>query len=298
MKLPFALLSFVAACSGPSSPKTPQETAQGRAQPFQIGALEAYAVSDGFLTLPNDGNAFTGHTAEEVGDLLAAAGLPRDPLHFDIQALLVKAGDRVLLFDTGLRDPGFRDAGRLPASLALAGVAPSAVTDIFISHVHGDHVLGLLTDDGALAYPSATVHLTAPEWAFLQSDGEASSKQLVAAIGAQVDAFEPGAQLLPEVKAVDTRGHTPGHSSYEVGTGADKLFYIGDVAHHAVLSLQRPAWPIQFDTDPAAAEAVRQATLAKLASDGTRTFACHFPYPGLGHVVAEGDGLVWKPEPR
>ncbi len=294
MKLPFALVLFVAACSSPPS-KTPQEPAQGRAERIQIGALEAYAVSDGFLSLPNDGQAFTGHTADEVGDLLAAAGLARDPIHFDIQALLVKAGDRVLLFDTGLRDAGFPDAGRLPASLALAGVAPSAVTDIFISHVHGDHVLGLLTADGAPAYPSATVHLTAPEWAFLQADTEASSKQLVAALGARVDAFEPGARLLPEVKAVDTRGHTPGHSSYEVGTGADKIFYLGDVAHHAILSLQRPAWPIAFDTDPVAAAAMRQATLARLASDGTRVFACHFPYPGIGHVVADGGGLVWRP---
>ena len=76
------------------------------------------------------------------------------------------------------------------------------------------------------------------------------------------------------------------------------MFYIGDLAHHSVISVQRPAWSIKFDGDRPAAEAMRQQTLAKLAADHTRVFAVHFPFPGVGHVVAEGQGLVWKPEAR
>jgi len=298
MKAVIVLLA--AACAGSPSPKPPAESA-GHAERLQIGALEAYVLEDGHLVVPNDGQLFgLGRSTSETAEVLAAAGLPRDKIRLDIQCLLVKAGDRVLLFDTGLGDAMGAQAGHLLQSLALAKVAPGAVTDIFISHAHGDHVGGLVTKAGTLAFPVATIHMSAPEWALFQTDTEADSKRVVAAIGAKVSTFEPGAQVLPLVKAVATQGHTSGHSSYEIGTDdkAATVFYLGDVAHHSVISVQRPSWSIAADMDRPAAEAMRQATLAKLAADHARVFAAHFPFPGIGQVVAEGQGLVWKPEAR
>jgi glyoxylase-like metal-dependent hydrolase (beta-lactamase superfamily II) len=297
MKLSVALLLLATACSSSSSsPKAPAEKS-GRAERLQIGNLEAYALEDGHLVVPNDGQLLgLGRPPSEIAEVLAAAGLPRDTIRLDIQCLLVKAGDRVILFDTGTGDASFADAGRLPRSLALAGVQPVAVTDIFISHAHSDHVGGLVTKAGALAFPAATIHMSAPEWAAFQANTDEDSKRLVAAIAPKVTPFEPGAQVLPVVKAVATPGHTPGHSSYEIGAEAEKVFYIGDLAHHSVISVQRPAWSIQVDGDRPAAEAMRQQTLAKLAADRTRVFAVHFPFPGVGHVVAEGQGLVWRPQ--
>jgi glyoxylase-like metal-dependent hydrolase (beta-lactamase superfamily II) len=274
--------------------------APGRAEPLTIGDLEAYVLADGHLTLANDGQSFgLGRPPGEVADLLATAGLPADAIRLELQCLLVKAGDRVLLFDTGAGDAPYADAGQLPRSLALAGVAPAAVTDVFLSHVHGDHVGGLVTA-GALAFPAATIHLSAPEWAAAQVEarGSADDERLLAAMAPNVAPFEPGAQVLPAVQAVATPGHTPGHSSYLIGTGADALFYSGDLVHHAVISVQRPAWSIQFDHDRAAAEALREATLARLAVDHTRVFAFHFAFPGVGRVVTEASGYRWRPEPR
>jgi hypothetical protein len=63
-----------------------------------------------------------------------------------------------------------------------------------------------------------------------------------------------------------------GHSSYEIGAGAEQVFYLGDLAHHPVISVQRPAWSIQVDADRPAAEAMRQQTLAKLAAGRMRVF--------------------------
>ena len=296
MKL-HALLLLATACSSSSpSPKPPAAKA-GHAAPFRIGSLDAYALEDGDLVLPNDGKTFgLGRPTSEIGDVLAAAGLPRDEIRLDIQCLLVKADDRVLLFDTGAGDASWADAGRLFRSLALASVQPGAVSDIFISHAHSDHVGGLVTKAGALAFPAATIHMSAPEWAALQADTDKEAVQLVAAIKAKVSAFEPGAQVLPVVKAVATQGHTPGHSAYEIGAGTDKVFYIGDVVHHSIISLQHPAWSIQYDGDRPAAEAMRQQTLAKLAADHTRVFAVHFPFPGVGRIAAEGKGFAWLPE--
>jgi glyoxylase-like metal-dependent hydrolase (beta-lactamase superfamily II) len=295
MKLVVAL-GLAAACAGSSSPKSPAEPS-GRAQRLQIGRLEAYALEDGHLVVPNDGQLLGfGRPPSETAEVLAAAGLPRDKIRLDIQCLLVRSGDRVILFDTGVGDALAADAGHLPRSLALAHVAPGAVTDIFISHAHGDHVGGLVTKAGALAFPAATIHISAPEWAAFQRDPDDGSKRIVAAITAQVSAFEPGAQVLPLVKAVATQGHTPGHSSYEIGAETDKVFYLGDLAHHSVISVQRPAWSIQVDGDRPAAEAMRQETLAKLAAEHARVFAVHFPFPGIGQVIADRQRLVWRPE--
>ncbi|HLL24063.1 MAG TPA: MBL fold metallo-hydrolase [Kofleriaceae bacterium] len=294
----FALALLLAgACSSSSS--SPQRSAAAadpaRVQRFQVGGLEAFALDDGYLEVPNDGASFgAGRPAEETGALLAAAGLPREVLRLNIQVLLVKSNDRVILFDTGAGGDSMAKGGHLQASLARAGVTPARVTDIFISHAHFDHVGGLVSARGALVFPSATIHMAAPEWAAMQEKKD--PKSIAPIIGPKVVPFDPGAQVLPEVKALATQGHTPGHSSYEVGSGADKLVYIGDLAHHYVVSVQRPAWSMAYDSDRSAAEVMRQQTLAKLASDHARVFAVHFPFPGIGHIEPRGETFVWQAE--
>jgi glyoxylase-like metal-dependent hydrolase (beta-lactamase superfamily II) len=287
------VVTALAACSG--SHQKPAEPA-GRIEKLAIGSLEAYALADGHFDVPNDGKTFgLDKPTTDVDAVLAAAGLPKDSMRLDLQCLLVKADGKVLLFDTGMGAFSENaETGQLPKSLALAGVSATAVTDIFISHSHGDHVGGLMTKAGALAFPAATIHLSAPEWATLQADPDKDSKRLVAVITPKVATFEPGAQLMPMVKAVDTRGHTPGHSSYEIGDGTDKLFYLGDLAHHFVISVQRPDWQMSFDHDHEAGQRMRQQTLKDLGASGTRVFAGHFPFPGVGRIVAAGDGLAWK----
>lgn len=298
-RLALACSLLVACSSSPSPPpvQAPADAPAARIHRFQIGALAAVALDDGYIEVPNDGKVVgLGRPLAETTALLRAAGLPTDTVRFDLQVLLVKGADgRVLLFDTGAGDVEWAQGGKLPRALAAAGVAPAQVTDIFISHAHPDHVGGLVTA-GALAFPAAAIHMSAPEWAAAQDKPEA--KALVAAIAAKVVPFEPGAQLVPEVTALATPGHTPGHSAYRVGAGSDALVYIGDTAHHSIISVQRPAWTIQFDRDAPAAEAMRQQTLAQLAADGTRVFAVHFPWPGIGHVVANGDTFAWQPETR
>lgn len=285
------------AAPGPAAPPA-AAAVQPEIHPFKIGALDAVALRDGALQLPNDGKLVAlGHDPKEVAALLTAAGQPGDHFDLSIQPLLVKDGAHTLLFDTGIGDPAH--GGLLPKSLALAGVAPAAITDIFISHAHGDHVGGLVDQaTGGLAFPNAAIHLQAAEWAALQDKAktDADAKKLATAIAAKVAPFEPGAQLLPEVKAIDTHGHTPGHSSYDIASNGEHLVYLGDVAHSFVVSVQQPSWPIGFDNDKDLAAKVRHDTLHDLATTKLRVYAVHFPWPGLGHVVGEGDALRWDAE--
>src|SRR4051812_15650540 len=172
----------LAACSKPAEAPAPAEAPPPpvaeapppapkpeNAHAFKIGELSAVALRDGGIDGPNDNKTFgVGRNPEEVAAVLSANGLPPDKISLTIEPLLVKSGDKVLLFDTGAGGAFGPGAGQLPASLAEAGVEPSAVTDIFISHVHGDHVGGLVSASGAPNFPNATIHISKAEWKFLQ----------------------------------------------------------------------------------------------------------------------------------
>ena len=276
------------------------------AKAFTIGDLSAFALRDGGIEVPNDNKVFgVGETPAAVAAVLSAAGQPTDKLALNIEPLLVKSGERVLLFDTGAGSNFGPGAGKLPASLAEAGVDPQSVTDIYISHVHGDHVGGLVNAEGKLAFPNATIHISKPEWAYLtgmdaeaaKMVGLASHDALVAAMKTAVDEFPPGAVLLPGiVKAIPMQGHTPGHSGFLITSRSGSLFYVGDAVHHFVISVQKPEWTNNFDGDHAVAAETRKALIAQLAASKQRIYAVHFPFPGLGTIGKQGDKFVWVGE--
>lgn len=264
--------------------------------PFRIGALEAAALKDSDIDIANDGSVFgVGQPVADVSALLTAAGLPTDTLHLSVQPLLVRGDGRVLLFDTGAAGASFARGGRLPQSLREAGVEPAQVTDVFISHGHADHIGGLLTADGAPAFPNAAIHIAVAEWAAVQAAPQNAA--LVAAIMPRVATFEPGAVLVPgQVAAVAVDGHTPGHAAYAITSGDQNLLYVGDSMHHHVISVRQPDWTVAFDGNAPQAQASRRALLQRAADQHLRLYSVHFPFPGLGHVQAEGDGFAWVPE--
>lgn len=297
-----ALALTVAACSPPAEKAAEPSAAAPAAAPaatdafaFKIGALDAYALKDGSLSVPNNGEVLAiGEPKADVDALLTANGLPTDTLGLSIQPLLVKMGDKVVLFDTGAGGQ-MGTEGKLLTSLSAAGVQPAQVTDVLISHAHGDHVGGLVNAQGQLVFTSATIRMTADEWDALKADPTMAA--LVAAITPKVQTFAAGAEVLPGVAAVDIQGHTPGHTGYQITSGTEGLLYIGDTMHHSVISVQRPNWTIQFDGRADVAEASRRALLERAATENLRLYAVHFPYPGLGRVERRADDFVWVAEP-
>lgn len=267
---------------------------------FRIGELTAYALKDGEFLIPNDGNVFAlNRSPEDVAALLERIGAPTTELSLSIQPLLVKSGDRVLLFDTGAGVTAGDAAGRLVASMNEAGISPASVTDVFISHAHGDHIGGAFDKDGALVFPNATVRMSVPEWEATEASAAEDEQRaaLVQTIAPKVETFAPGAEIVPGiVKAVDIKGHTPGHSGYLITSGNESLLYIGDSAHHYIVSVQEPDWTIQFDRDAPTAQASRKELIETNAASGQRIYAVHFPFPGLGQFSAEGDRFVWRAE--
>ena len=297
------LAASLAACS-PASEDAPPAEAGGAAtptiaafragenvSPFEIGSLQAAALKDAAFSPANDNRTLAINVSKaEVDSLLRAESLATDVLDLSVQPLIVRTADRVLLFDTG-NGP----SGMLSASMATAGVEAGAVTDIFISHSHGDHVAGLVGANGGLAFPNAAVHISANEWEAMQANTQLAA--LVTTVTPRVATFEAGAELVPgTVRAVDIQGHTPGHSGYLITSGQASLLYIGDTMHHSVISVQRPDWTIAFDGNAPLAQESRKALLSSAAASSQRVYAVHFPFPGLGRFENRGGTFVWVAE--
>jgi glyoxylase-like metal-dependent hydrolase (beta-lactamase superfamily II) len=261
------------------------------AQVFTLGSLRLVALHDAQLVVHNDGTVFGVDVGPgPVSELLRAYGLPEDRITLSINALLVRTGHRVILIDSGI---GAKANGSLLASLKVAGIPPNAVTDVAITHSHGDHLGGLIDANGNLAFPNSTIRMATAEWTWLKS--QRTSAQLVKAIGHRVEAFTPGTPIAPGVTPIALDGHTPGHVGYEIVSGRHRLLDIGDLAHSSLLSLKKPGWTMGFDSDSTLAKATRKATLARIARDHELIFAPHFPFPGVGHIVTDGDAYTWIP---
>jgi glyoxylase-like metal-dependent hydrolase (beta-lactamase superfamily II) len=274
----------VAATTGPIA-------APPAATKFSIGKLTAFALHDADFAAANDGSVFAvDGTTDEVAKVLKAAGAPPDVIPLSVNALLIKVKDHVVLLDTGL---GPQAHGVLRQSLKKAGVSVGEITDVLITHVHGDHVGGLATADGTPAFPKAKVRMSSAEWVFMQSQSDLAP--LVKTISAQVQTFEPGTEVAPGITAIAIKGHTPGHMGYEIVNGGDRILDIGDSAHSTIISLVRPDWAMGFDSDRAVGKASREKLLSDLSKSHERVFSPHFPYPGVGTVESEGVHYRWQP---
>lgn len=281
------------ACAGASSAAAAPQPVEPAAHAMQLGSVSLIALADESNVVPNDGSVFGKDVGSQpVADALRQAGAPTDRVTLSVDALLARMPGRLVLLDTGL---GPKVGGVLIASLAKAGIRPDEITDVLITHAHPDHVGGLATADGALAFPHALVHMSAAEWTSMKAHGDAA---LVRLISPRVRTFAAGAGVLPGITSVSIPGHTPGHVGYRITSGARSLLDIGDTAHSTIVSLGHPDWVIGYDGNASEGRASREAMLARLAAAGTLTWAPHFPFPGFGHVVKAGAGYRWVPLPR
>ena len=286
-----ALAAGFLASAGFALAQTPVP-APAAARTFKLGAFTVTALRDAQFEAPNNAKIFGVNAGPEaVGKVLAAAGAPTDKVTLSVDALLVKTPHHLVLLDTGL---GPDAHGVLMDSLAKAGVSPAEVTDVLITHSHGDHVGGLATADGKPAFPNAKVRMSAKEWAWMQS--QAGAKKLVSIISSQIQTFEPGKPVLPGVTPVAIDGHTPGHVGYEIVSKGHRLLDIGDTAHSSILSLAKPDWVMGFDSDAAVGAASRRTTLTRLSKAHELIFAPHFPFPGIGRIETKGEGFSWRPD--
>jgi glyoxylase-like metal-dependent hydrolase (beta-lactamase superfamily II) len=273
---------------------------------MMVGDIEVTALNDGVVPLPVD-KLLTNVSPEDIRSTLARVYLTV-PLETSFNGFLVNTGSKLVLIDTGagtLMGPG---TGRLVINLRAAGYQPDQVDEIYITHMHLDHVGGL-TFNGQRVFSNAIVRAAKPEgdyWlspakmAAAPSDEKTGFQNASNSLDPYVKAgkfhpFEGDVTLVPGVRAVGTHGHTPGHTSYVVESQGKKLVVIGDLVHVGAVQFPNPSITIKFDTDSNAAKEHRERTFRAAAAEGYWIAGAHLSFPGIGHLKADQGGYEWIP---
>ena len=273
---------------------------------MMLGDFEITALSDGTVALPVD-KLLTNTRPGQVDKALAAAFV-KAPLETSVNAYLVNTGSQLVLVDTGAAGLFGPTLGKLLVNLKAAGYQPEQVDAVVITHMHADHVGGLMAGD-KLAFPNATVHADKHDADFWLSqakldkasaDAKGFFQGAMASLNPYVKAgkfkpFDGDTELVPGVRAQAARGHTPGHAIYVVESKGQKLVLWGDLMHVAAVQFAEPSVTIQFDTDSKAAATQRKKAYADAAKNGYWVAASHLAFPGIGHVRAEGKGYRFVP---
>ncbi|WP_432730910.1 MBL fold metallo-hydrolase [Variovorax sp. W6] len=273
---------------------------------MMLGDFEVTALFDGTLDLEPK-KLLTNTTQEQVGKLLDR-GFEKDAVPTSVNGYLINTGSKLVLVDTGAGGLFGPTLGNLQANLKAAGYQPDQVDDVLITHMHGDHVGGLV-QDGKLVFPNATIHAGQEDADFWlnKANLEKASAEMkgffqgaMASLNPYVEAgkfkgMKGGTELAPGIRAVPAHGHTPGHNIYVVESKGQKLVLWGDLMHVAAVQFAQPQITISFDVDSKPAAVERKKAYADAAKGRYLVGSAHLPFPGLGHVRAEGKGYVWVP---
>ncbi|MBL4918151.1 MBL fold metallo-hydrolase [Szabonella alba] len=256
---------------------------------FKLGDFEVTTLLSGTRTVENVSEIF-GLNADpaEFAAVSEAAFLPADRAQFFFTPTLVNTGAELVLFDAGLSPEG------ITAALAAAGYTPDQVDVVVLTHMHGDHIGGLMGDAGP-TFANARYVTGAAEHNHWMAAGNEGFDTSVRPLNDQMTFLDDGGSVAPGLTAVLAAGHTPGHMGYMIDSGDRQMMLIADLANHPVWSLAHPDWEVRFDMDKEAAAASRRRVLDMLAADRVPMIGYHMPFPAMGHVETRGDGFHYVP---
>ena len=268
---------------------------------IKFGNGQIHSLSDGQLQLPISLVVPDSIDEDERLPFLKSHQIGPDTLTPDCNVTLWRTDDRLILFDVGAGPVFPVGGGKLIDSLSDAGIDPSDITDVVFTHAHPDHLWGVIDDFDEIAFPDAQFHMSGREidyWLSPDTLSKTPDARKSFVVGAQnrlpliqdrLVVFEWGDEVLPGIEAVDTHGHTPGHTSFMIHEGTESLLIVGDVLANVAISFERPRWPSGSDQDQEAGIKTRLALLDRLAKDKSTMLGYHLPFPGIGNVERSGD---------
>lgn len=273
---------------------------------MKLGNFEVTTLLDGYIDLPP--TVLQGDP-ELVKSHLEAAGLWGSPIRTAVNSFLVNTGDKLVMVDCGGAKMLGPTAGRMPAALAQIGIDPGMVDEVYITHMHGDHLHGAVTPEGARMFPNAVLRIAKADvdyWANPQVEAAApdnqkgrfvAAKRAVAAYGDRLQPFELGAELTPGIRSVAAVGHTPGHSCFLVSSGSAKMLLLGDTLHVAPVQFPQPQVTVGFDHDQALARGRRRELFDMAVKENMLIAAVHLPFPGVGRLRSKDSGYTFEALP-
>jgi glyoxylase-like metal-dependent hydrolase (beta-lactamase superfamily II) len=276
---------------------------------LKVGDIDVMVISDGVLPIPSVTMA-TNVASAELASWLSDMFLPPEVLDWPLNVAVVRSGGRTILIDSGLGTefPDFPRAGQLAMRLDAAGIDPASVTDVVLTHLHMDHIGGLLVDGlrGRLR-PDLRVHLAAAEAEFWEAPDfsrtsmpapvpevlRSTATRFLDVYRSQLRPFETEYEVAPGVMVCRTGGHTPGHSIVRLESAGERLTFAGDAVFQ--VGFDRPEWHNGFEHDPEESARVRVRLLRELAASGEQLVATHLPFPSVCHVAVAGDAFRFVP---
>jgi glyoxylase-like metal-dependent hydrolase (beta-lactamase superfamily II) len=256
----------------------------------RVGAFEVTTLLAGTRTVADDPQGIFGMNVppEEFAAFSAENYIPADRAQFFFTPTLLNDGTNLVLFDTGLNPEG------ITAALAAAGITPDQITHVVLTHMHGDHIGGLVGANGP-TFANAAYVTGAIEHNFWSGQENEGFNTAVRPLSDRMTMLDDGGTVAPGITAMLAPGHTPGHMVYMIESDGQRLAITADTANHYVWSLARPDWEVRFDADKAAAAATRRTVFGMLAADRVPFIGYHMPFPALGFVEAAGDGFRYVP---
>jgi glyoxylase-like metal-dependent hydrolase (beta-lactamase superfamily II) len=273
---------------------------------MMLGDFEIVALSDGVTSIEM-GKLLTNTTPQRVEQLLKRSFLA-DPMDVSVNAYLVNTGTKLVMIDAGCGALFGPTMGKLVDNLKAAGYQPEQIDEIYITHMHVDHVGGLMSGD-KIAFPNAIVRADQRDADYWLSPANldaapADMKDFFKGAKASLDPyiaagkfkpFDGATELVPGVRSVPTYGHTKGHTIYVVESKGETLNVLGDLMHVAAVQFPDPSVTVQFDTDPKMAAVQRKKVYADTAKRRFWLAAAHLAFPGIGHIRADSQGYVFVP---
>jgi glyoxylase-like metal-dependent hydrolase (beta-lactamase superfamily II) len=230
----------------------------------------------------------------EYRQAYADIGLSLDEADDSFNVLLVKAGEETVLVDSG--EAGKPYGGLVLESMKLAGVTPQDVTRVVITHSHGDHVLGLLTNDNQPTFPNATYVMSKEEVVYWRERIDDSQRPILAMMEERgLKLIDMDAPIVPGVRAVPIPGHTPGQIAVLFDSEGQQLIQLADMLH-SPMQFAHPDWSPVFDADTAVSVPTRRNMLRQVAVENMQALFYHLTFPGLGRVRRASVGFGWRPE--
>ncbi|MEM8836692.1 MAG: MBL fold metallo-hydrolase [Pseudomonadota bacterium] len=272
----------------------------------KVGNAEVTALLDGYLDIAPD--LWVGIEEDVLNEAIRTAFLPETgSIRIGITSYLVNTGSRLILIDAGSADLFGPTAGKLQAMLTQAGHSPDQVDDILITHMHPDHIGGMVDGNGAV-FKNATVHVHEDELAFWASEtNQAAAPDAIkgwygAALSVKdaykdrLNVFRGEPELMTGVGTIALSGHTPGQTGYRINFGGEELLVWGDACGVASVQFSHPEAGLVFDVDGEASKKTRARLLDMAAGDRVLVASPHCPFPSFGYVARRGNAYAWVPD--
>lgn len=275
---------------------------------YKIGDIEVTSIYDGVWQNKGFDQIAVGTSADDVKAALTKAGQTTEYVPIEFAFTVIKSGGKTILIDAGTGNQLAPTAGLAArGGLAAAGITPENVDMVLVSHMHPDHIFGLMEKDtNAQVFPNAEIKVSETEYNFWtdpaiieklpeRRKGLAQRIQATFPAWKNVTRFSGEAEVAPGVRAVSSPGHSPGHVNFHISSGSEQIMLIGDAIIVPALFLANLDWQLAFDADKDQATATRKAIVDQAIADNMTIGGYHFGFPNAGKIQKDGASHVFVP---